>query len=293
MLPAQRKCLAHDVTWNRFYVCASLVLPSRVNRMSFTDTGGSTPLPTAPDSMWSVANWVSVQLRREALVRHVPRSSRVLELRAGAGHFTEVLHGLGCRITVANVSPVELQATRAYAAARGFANRIEAWHQSDAVALDGIPDGAYDVIVAYNGVFSYAARRREQALAECRRVLRQNGILVLDVLSLWGTLHRHLPRIVGHQNIAYNRAVIRDGDVRAPSREYHLFRAAELRAFLSNGGFKILSLFASSVISTGREVPRWSDPNTWMELLEYERAASLERGCLDCGRRLVAVVRRY
>lgn len=259
---------------------------------AITDSTGSVPVPLAPDSMWSVADWVSVQLRREALVRHVPRGSRVLELRAGVGHFTELLHQLGCKISVADTTPIDLQTTRAYALARGFVDGIEAWYQSDVVALDGIPDGAHDTVVAYNGALSHASSRREQALAEYRRVLRPGGILAVDVLSLWGTLHRQLPRIVGG-DAAFNRAVIRDGDVVGRGRDLHLFRAAELRRLLSSCGFKILELFASSVLSTGREVPAWSDPHAWLELLEYERMASLERGCLDTGRRLVALARRY
>jgi SAM-dependent methyltransferase len=242
--------------------------------------------------MWSVADWVSVQLRREALVRHVQRGSRVLELRAGVGHFTEVLHQLGCKISIADTSALELQTTRAYAVTRGFDTSIEAWHRGDVVTLADVPDAAHDAVVAYNGALSYAFHRREQALVEYRRVLRPGGVLALDVLSLWGTLHRHLPRIVG-RDVAYNRAVIGNGDVLAGGRNFHLFRAAELRRLLSGAGFKILALFASSVLSTGREVPQWQDPCTWLELLEYERIASLERGCLDSGRRLVAVARRY
>jgi len=242
--------------------------------------------------MWSVADWVSIQLRREALLRHVPRGANVLEFRAGAGHFTEVLHQLGCGISVADPSLAELRSTRAYAVARGFESSIQAWYHTDILALDGVADAAHDAVVAYGGALSHASQQRHEALAECRRVLRPAGVLAIDVLSLWGTLHRHLSRIVG-RDIAYSRSVIRSGDVVAGGRELHLFRAAELRAFLSQAGFKIISLFASSVLSTGREVPRWPDAGAWRELLEYERAACVERGCLESGTRLVAVAHRY
>ena len=38
----------------------------------------------------SAGDWVSFQLRREALERFVPRGARVLEVRAGVGAFTEL-----------------------------------------------------------------------------------------------------------------------------------------------------------------------------------------------------------
>jgi SAM-dependent methyltransferase len=243
------------------------------------------------ESMCSAGDWVSLQLRREALERHVARGSRVLEANAGAGHFTEVLHHLNCRISVVDESSEELASTRARATARGFWSSIESWHHKGIATLDGIADGAYDAVVAYGGALSYALHRRDQALAECRRVLRSSGVLALDVLSLWGTLHRQLPLVV-ERDLVHNRAVIRSGDVLGASRKCHLFRAAELESFLCGGGFELLSLSASSALSTGMDIPVSSAASIWSALLEYERAACVERGFLDGGSRLIAVARR-
>jgi SAM-dependent methyltransferase len=247
--------------------------------------------PGVAESMCSAGDWVSLQLRREALERHVPRGSRVLAANAGAGYFTEVLHQLDCRISVFDESLEELAATRARASTRGFEASIDGWHNKGIVALDGIADGAYDAVVVYGGALSYALHRRDQALAECRRVLRSAGVLALDVLSLWGTLHRQLPLVV-ERDLVHNRAVIRSGDVLGASRKCHLFRAAELRSFLCGGGFELLSLSASSVLSTGMNIPVSSDASIWSALLEYERAACVERGFLDGGSRLIAIACR-
>lgn len=75
-------------------------------------------------------------------------------------------------------------------------------------------------------------------------------------------------------------------------RPGHLFRAAELEAFLRRGGLELLSLSSSNGLSTGLDRPLGSDPSAWSALLEYERAACVERGYLDSGTQLIAVARR-
>jgi SAM-dependent methyltransferase len=289
----------------------------------------------------SAGDWVSFQLHREALERFVPRGSRVLELGAGVGHYTEALHHLGCKISVLDESLDELESNQARARARGFAASIEGWAQRDIFSLNSFPDATFDVVVAYGAALSHALDRRDRALGECMRVLRPRGILVLDVFSLWGSMRRDLPQLLA-RDLVLNRAIIRSGnapesllggDRRAPSsqapsstvpiaavapeavapeavppepsvpyhlapepppreRHCHLFRAAELEAFLRRAGLEILYLSASSALSTGVEMPMTADPGTWSALLEYERAACIERGYLDSGQHLIAIARR-
>jgi SAM-dependent methyltransferase len=254
-----------------------------------TTVAGTTESPA--ESMCSAGDWVSLQLRREALERHVARDSHVLELDAGAGHFTLVLQRLGCRVSGLGAASVELASSHGHAAAHGESGPIAPGPERDIAALHGLADARYDAVVAYGGALSYALDRRDQVLAECRRVLRPGGVLVLDVLSLWGTLHRQLALVVG-RDLVQNRAVIRSGNVRGANPECHLFRAAELESFLRRGGFTVLALSASSALSTGMPLPPASDPGTWSALLEYERAACTEPGYLDGGSRLIAVARR-
>jgi SAM-dependent methyltransferase len=318
----------------------------------------------------SAGDWVSFQLHREALERFVPRGSRVLEISAGVGHYTEALHHLGCKISVLDESLDELESNQARARARGFAASIEGWAQRDIFSLTAIPDASFDVVVAYGAALSHALDRRDRALSECMRVLRPRGILVLDVFSLWGSMRRNLAQLLA-RDLVLNRAIIRSGnapesllggerraperssrvppshtrpthepalgeavppavvpstvvpsavvppavvpsavvpstdappepfaphalapEAAPPERHCHLFRAAELEAFLRRAGLEILSLSASSALSTGSEMPLSADAGTWSALLEYERAACLERGYLDSGQHLIAVARR-
>jgi SAM-dependent methyltransferase len=126
------------------------------------------------------------------LERFVSRGSRVLEIGAGPGRFTQTLHGLGCRIMVADISDVQLALNRRYGSEYGFAKSVEAYEKLDICDLTTLPAASFDVVVAYGGPLSYVFERRDDAVESCRRVLKSGGGLLASVMSLWGTLHRHL-----------------------------------------------------------------------------------------------------
>jgi SAM-dependent methyltransferase len=239
--------------------------------------------------------WVSFHLHRDALERFVPGGARVLETTPGGGRYTEVLHRLGCKLSVLSASAGEREALQARAGDRGYANSVEHWLEGDITHLAAIPDGAFDAVVAFEGALSYALERRDRALRELVRVLQPRGVLILSAFSLWGTLHRHLPHVLA-RDLVDNRAVVRSGNAPAAvfghGRQCHLFRGAEFEAFLRRGGLEILSLSASSALSTGVPLAEGADPSAWSALLEYERAACSERGYLDSGSEIIAVARR-
>src|SRR5207245_5712413 len=126
------------------------------------------------------------------LERFVAPGSRVLEIGAGPGRFTQTLHRLGCRIVVADISHVQLELNRRYGAERGFASSVEAYQKLDICDLAILPPASFDVVVAYGGPLSYVFERRDDAVESCRRVLKPGGVFLASVMSLWGTLHRHL-----------------------------------------------------------------------------------------------------
>jgi len=63
------------------------------------------------------------------LERFVPPGSRVLEIGAGPGRFTQTLHRLGCRVVVADISAVQLALNRRYGSEYGFASSVEAYER--------------------------------------------------------------------------------------------------------------------------------------------------------------------
>jgi SAM-dependent methyltransferase len=150
---------------------------------------------------------VSLELHSRVLARFIPRGSEVLEVGAGPGRFTEQLHALGCSITVGDISVEQLRLNEDTARRRGFASSIRGWSQLDICDLTHFADAAFDAVVAFGGPLSYVFDRREQALRECLRVLRPGGVLLLSVMSLWGTVHRHLGAVLALPEVA-NRSII-------------------------------------------------------------------------------------
>jgi SAM-dependent methyltransferase len=270
-----------------------------VERSPREPESGARPVRAERQGSSTAQEWVSRQLHRELLERYVPSGARVLELSTGHDtgndQYTEVLHRLGCRITAVGITPSALDGLRARARQGGFDTSVESWVVREIGSLEGLEDGGHDAVVAYGGFLSYALERRDRALGECMRVLRPRGVLLLSVPSLWGTLHGRLARFM-ECDLVHNRGVIRSGNLPAgaldASAACHLFRAAELDAFLRRAGLELLSLCASNALSTGVELPADSDRSTWSALLEYERAACAERGYLDSGSHLIAVARR-
>jgi len=113
---------------------------------------------------------------------------------------------------------------------------------------------------------------------------------------LWGTLHRHRAALRDMPRAAM-RTIIATGDLTAEtdptSRHYcHMYRAAELRAFLAKPGLEVEQISASSALATGVENEFITAPEQWEALLEYEATACDEPGYCDAGTHLLAVVRR-
>src|SRR2546421_3556704 len=93
------------------------------------------------------------------------------------------------------------------------------------------------------------------------------------------------------------RAIVATGDLTAEtdptSKHYcHMYRAAELRAFLEQQGLTVEQLSASSALATGVETEFITTAEQWEAWLEYEAVACVEPGYLDAGTHLLAAVRR-
>lgn len=147
---------------------------------------------------------------------------------------------------------------------------------------------------------SYVLDQRDKALAECWRVLADDGLLLCSVMCLWGTAHRTLNNVLSLP-LETNQAIISSGDLRSDtypgrSRNFmHLFRSDELHRCLEGNGFQVLGLSAAGCLAT-----RWDellqeirkDAEKWQELLDVELKASAEPGCLDMGTHLIGVARK-
>ena len=239
---------------------------------------------------------VSLALHSRVLEQFTLPGGRVLEIGAGPGRFTEQLHRLGCRITVGDISAEQLRLNKESAHARGFVESVDAWHQMDICDMGRFADGMFDTVVAFGGPLSYVFASRDQALSECTRVLRPGGVLLLSVMSLWGTLHRHLGAVLALPEAA-NRSIVATGDLTRENdpnstHHCHMFRADELRSFLDRPELALEWLSASSAITTGVDAAILPDESSWRLVLDFEAMACTQDGYLDAGTHLIAAVRR-
>ena len=238
---------------------------------------------------------VSLALHARVLRQFIAPGTQVLEVGAGPGRFTEQLAALGCTITVGDISPEQLRLNEDTARRRGFADNVHSWNHLDICDLTRFPGAMFDAVVAFGGPLSYVFERRDGALTECLRVLRPGGVLLLSVMSLWGTLHRHLGAVLALSEGA-NRSIIATGDLTketdpGSTHHCHMFRATELRTFLDRPELELLWLSASSAITTGLDTALLPDERSWPFLLEVESMACREPAYLDAGTHLIGALR--
>ena len=243
---------------------------------------------------------VSLYLHTYYLKQYVPAGGLVLEIGAGAGRFTQVLAGLGARVVVADISQVQLDLNEQHAEEHGFANAVVEWQQVDICDMAQFEPNAFNCVVVYGGPLSYVLERRDVALQACVRVLKQDGILLASVMSLWGSAHRHLDGVLSIAPIENNQRITQTGDLTPETlpgaRHFmHMFRANEFRDFLTQAGLTVLALSASNCLSLGWEellVEIRADDVKWRELLRMELEACGQAGCLDMGTHLIGVARK-
>jgi len=248
----------------------------------------------------SPSDEVNLFIHTYYLEKHIPKGKQVLEIGAGAGRFTQILARLGAKITVADISGVQLELNERFARELGFDQAVIDRQQVDICDLSQFESNSFDHVVAYGGPFSYVLDKRDLALSECLRVLRPGGLLLLSVMSLWGSAHGRLDGVLSTP-ISANQKITSTGDITPvtfPEREsnfMHLFRAKELVKWLDKKKLKLIDISASGCLSLA-----WNemlagirnDPERWNELLRMELEACAEDGCLDMGMHLIAVVRK-
>lgn len=246
----------------------------------------------------SITDEVRLQTHVHYLREYLTGAERVLEIGAGRGRFTGELARLCDRLVVADISRTKLELNERNARALGYADRIEAWVESDVADLAPFGADEFDAVVCYGGPLSYVTDRRERALRELVRVTKPGGRLFLSVMSLWGGLQAHFPDLT-RSDPRLVRDIVRSGDigpeaVAVAKSFYHAYRSGELRAFLEGAGLTVEALSASDCISSTWEslLGSWrEDDRRWQLLLEMELQATREPGCLDMGSRIIAVAR--
>jgi len=244
----------------------------------------------------SAVDQVSLYVHTHYIERYVKPASRVLEVGAGPGRFTQVLARLDCRVVVADISQVQLDLHRKHAAESGFDAAVEDRVCLDVCDMNTLPSESFDAVVCYGGPLSYVFDMAGKALSECVRVCRKGGRILASVMSLWGACHRYLDGVL-QVPPEDNRKITDTGDLtpenwKAATHLCHMFRSNELREMAGRAGMGVVVMSASNCLST-----RWDerlstlkdDPASWDELLRMELEACRQEGCLDMGTHIILV----
>lgn len=130
---------------------------------------------------------------RARLAQDLPEGGRVLELAAGTGQFTLDLARRASHLTATDVSPEMVERLRHRLAREGFP-QVDCAVMS-AYDIDA-PDASFDAVFCANAL--HVMDDPARALAQFRRVLREDGVLVAPTF-LHGVdgLRRGLSRTMG------------------------------------------------------------------------------------------------
>jgi SAM-dependent methyltransferase len=247
------------------------------------------------------ANLASLHLHTHYLRRFVRPGDHVLDIGAGPGRFTVEMARIGARVTVGDISPVQIEMNRQKVEEAGFEGAIVARQVMDVTNLSALPSATYDAAVCYGGALSYLFGRAGYALEELLRVTKPGGYVLLSVMSLLGGTRAFLPGVLELTgrvglDVAYhvNSTGNLDGVV-AGGHKAHMYRWSELESLLLSHHCEIVAASASNFLTLQHPEAvqqAMSDPQTWQALLDWELDFCKEPGARDGGTNIIAVVRR-
>jgi SAM-dependent methyltransferase len=241
---------------------------------------------------------VSFEIHRHYVERFVRPGDRVLDIGAGPGRFTIELARLGAEVTVADVSPVQLELNRERVEDAGFSVRERV--VADVCDLSTFADASFDAVVCYGGPLSYVLDRADDAVRELLRVTEPGGYILLSVMSLVGSFIHALPAVIEQRRRFGPRAfedVLRTGILDPELTNGHLtmrlFRSSELRELLGRHECEVVAMSASTISDrTHHDVVAALEDATRAVLVDAEIELAAEPGAVDAGSHLIAVVRR-
>jgi SAM-dependent methyltransferase len=249
---------------------------------------------------------IKYAIHRRFLLDHIRAGMRVADLGCGPGRFAIDAIRLGARVTLVDLSPVQLDAARARIDEAGLGSAVDAAVQADVCDLSALADASFDLVLCYGGAVSYTRERHPEALREIVRIAKPGAPLLLSVMSLYGTLRligifdalnfldrpgRHVP----WQALLDAPDVL---DTVEGSDEFHLpmtlFSSNGLRAALDAAGASVLAFAAANPLThfPQRLERIEADAEASQRLLDLEVAICDRPDIVDNGEHLVAVARK-
>ena len=243
----------------------------------------------------------SFELHRRLLGEFVRPGDRVLEVGAGPGRFTIELARLGARVTVTDISPVQLELNERHVREAGCEDAVERRYVLDIREVYEAGAGEFDVVVAYGGPLSYVFDAdAEDAFHFLVYVTRPEGVVLGSVMSSVGSFRYFLPQALEeaekYGDEVYDH-VLATGDLRAivGSHTCQMYRWRELEGLAAGAHGRFVAASASNCLSLGDPevlAAVEADPERWAWFLDWEASMCREPGALDGGTHILFAFRR-
>jgi SAM-dependent methyltransferase len=243
---------------------------------------------------------VSFELHRRLLAEHIRPGDRVLEVGAGPGRFTIALARLGARVTVTDISAVQLELNERHVRGAGCDDAVERRAVVDVRDVAGLGNLPFDAVVAYGGPLSYVFEDAQDAFRGLVNATRPEGVLLASVMSSVGSFRYFLPLALEeaerYGGELYDH-VLATGDLRAipGSHTCQMYRWSEVEGLAAGARGRIVAASASNCMSLAdAEVVAAieADPARWQWFLDWEAKMCREPGALDGGTHILFAFRR-
>lgn len=247
----------------------------------------------------SPANEVSFHIHKHYLNKYISKDDKVLELGAGAGRFSIELAKLTNDLIVTDLSPEQLRLAKQHIEASGYA--VKEILEQDITDLSDFEDDSFDVVTCYGGPLSYVLGKADTALKEMLRVTKQDGYILLSVMSLLGTSRCHYESIAGLKQFPdIFDEVSSEGILTGEVNNGHIlkmYRYKELQQLLERFPCTIVDASASNYLSLGTErqallEQQQNNPEVWSKFLDWELEYCSELGALDGGTHIIVVIQK-
>ncbi len=239
----------------------------------------------------------------DVLERHINTGMDVLEIGAGGGVYTRELVHMAGRLTVSDISEVQLALNRGHMRDLGVLDRVDEYRVLDLADLGALEAESFDAVVCVGGPLSYLLDREADGVREVLRVVRPGGIVVLGVMSLINTLVLFMGMVpaetekVGIDNMRWLLETGYQDREHHPATEHycHMMTSADIDALLADEAVDVLEKRAAGVLGMAGEEALNAvrkDDDLWALIVERELAWSKLPGTLDLGDNIVYVIRK-
>ncbi len=245
-------------------------------------------------------------VHRHILADFVQPGFRLLDAGSGPGRFAIDAVKMGARVTLADISNVQLELARKQLSESGLLDHVDGFHVADVLDLSAFEDASFDVVLAFGGVLSYTRDRYDAALRELVRVVRPGGAVLVSVMSVYGIMRLTGPldaaKVLESVDEHLDWQSLLDGSdtvlTRAGSVEFHqplvLFTSNGLRRAMTDAGLRVERVASANPLLTEyMKVPQMEASALASErLVQLEVAACEHPGLVDAGGHLIVAARR-